>query len=495
MKKNYILLTVISIMTLSSCVQTPEVNYKDIKSFEIVKDGEAIELLDVKLNDEIDLNVLVNDNLLPKLNWASADDSVVTIDQNGKINVVGKGQTVISVCVEDYPYITDSIYIKTIADVEQLGVGTGYSPEDPIFIGNEGEDEPIEVYFIEMQHIYADSIFVKKGNVEILIDAGYEYDGKFVGEFLEQHVTDGILDVFMVSHSDGDHIDGIKNALNTIDDISLMVDYGGVGTGNVKYVRDTYIPKGMQYHSAIDCVTGDNDAVSRYYLTSEFYFDVLNTGNYISNTDSTAGNKNSLAVIFTYRDFTFFTAGDLTNASEADLLSLETLPEVTLYKASHHGSNGSNSQELLNTLNPKGVGISCARANQYQAKPGVPSKNNTYNLDGKTGHPYEDAISRIYKAPNISQNLNVYWSAVNGTMKFVSYGQNDFDFYGSPTIKGYYDLTLTDGKAVWNEELQDFENKVTGEENKRLHETKVFQFRNYAQYLPEWARQEYFPNN
>ena len=25
----------------------------------------------------------------------------------------------------------------------------------------------------------------------------------------------------------------------------------------------------------------------------------------------------------------------------------ETLPEVTLYKASHHGSNGSSSQELL----------------------------------------------------------------------------------------------------------------------------------------------------
>jgi hypothetical protein len=60
-------------------------------------------------------------------------------------------------------------------------------------------------------------------------------------------------------------------------------------------------------------------------------------------------------------------------------------------------------------------------------------------------------------------------------------------------MKGYYDLTLTGGVAVWNAELQDFDNKVTGEENFRLHETKVFVFRDYIKYLPEWAKKEYFP--
>jgi len=53
-------------------------------------------------------------------------------------------------------------------------------------------------------------------------------------------------------------------------------------------------------------------------------------------------------------------------------------------------------------------------------------------------------------------------------------------------------LTLTDNTPVWNETLKDFENKVTGEENLRLHETKVFEFRNYIQYLPKWAQDEYF---
>ena len=78
-------------------------------------------------------------------------------------------------------------------------------------------------------------------------------------------------------------------------------------------------------------------------------------------------------------------------------------------------------------------------------------------------------------------------------MKFSTHGENNFTFEGSPTMKGYYDLTVTDGSPVWNDEIQDFENKVTGEENYRLHETNVFQFRDYIQYLPTWAQEEYFP--
>ena len=43
-------------------------------------------------------------------------------------------------------------------------------------------------------------------------------------------------------------------------------------------------------------------------------------------------------------------------------------------------------------------------------------------------------------------------------------------------------------------QLQYFQNKVTGEENCKLHETKMFVFRDYVKYLPEWAQKEYFPD-
>lgn len=152
------------------------------------------------------------------------------------------------------------------------------------------------------------------------------------------------------------------------------------------------------------------------------------------------------------------------------LIVEENLLEVTLYKASHHGYHGSNLQELLNILNQKAVAISAAKANQYTTTPTGPSQNNTYNLNAASGHPAAEAISRIYKAPNISRNLNVYWNAVNGTMKFCSYGEDDFIFTGSTPLKCYYDLSLTNGQPIWNSTLNDFENKVRGEENFKLHQ-------------------------
>lgn len=487
MKKFICLIIVLLLAVVTGCTTFSDAG---IVNLEITKNKVEVEELDVRIGDAFQLEAKVNDDLSANVIWESSNPEVVSIDENGNVVVLQKGPAVVTATVQGKPYITDSIFVDSAAPVEQLGVGTGLTPEDPIFIGNEGSEEPLEIYFIEMQHIYADSLFIKKGNVEILIDSGYEYDGTFVNQVITEHCTDGILDVLMVSHSDGDHIDGLIKALENIESISLMVDYGGAGSGNVLKTRNKYIPLGMQYHSAYDSVNFLNGASDTYYLTEEFYFEVLNTGQYITKNESSAGNGESLAVLFYYKDFTFFTAGDITTATEASLLRNEVLPEVTLYKASHHGSHGSNSQELLDTLNPYGVAISAARANQYQAKPGKPAQNNTYNLDGASGHPAAAALDRIYKAPRISENLNVYWNAVNGTMKFTTYGEDNFVFTGSPTMKGYYDLTLTGGIPVWNEELQDFENKVTGEENLRLHETKIFKFRGYEQYLPEWYRNQ-----
>jgi len=103
---------------------------------------------------------------------------------------------------------------------------------------------------------------------------------------------------------------------------------------------------GTQYHSAYDCANHLNGASNRYYLTNEFYVDILNTGNYITPDKTSASNPSSLTVLFTYKDFKFFSGGDLTSESEKSLMRNENLPKVTLYKASHHGSHGSNSGAL-----------------------------------------------------------------------------------------------------------------------------------------------------
>ncbi|MCM1043483.1 MAG: hypothetical protein NC350_04685 [Corallococcus sp.] len=488
-----LIVSVVMIACLVTAVAcTPNAN---ITSIDITKDGYGVNELNVLVGDVITLAVKADDESAPAVHWQSSKTSVAEIADSGVMTVKGEGTTIITATLaNDGRGISDSIFVNAKEKVEQTAVGSGKSADDPIFVGNEGKDEPIEVYFMEMHRIYSDTIFIKKGNVEILIDGGYPEDGQYTSQLLTEKVADRRLDVFMVSHSDGDHIEGIGAALAGIEDISLMIDYGGVGSGHVLATREKYTEKGMQYHSAYDCANQVGGATNRYYLTSELYVDVLNTGNYILNTEGEASNPHSLATIFTYKQFKFFTAGDLTTAAEKDLMKKESLPEVTLYKASHHGSGGSNSQELLDMLNPKAVAISAARASNYGEPWKGPLKNVTYNLNAASGHPHAETIERIYKAPNIAVNLNVYWNAVNGTMKFTSYGENNFTFEGSTAVKGYYDLTKTDGKGVWNETLKDFENRVTGEENFKLHQSKVFVFRDYIQYLPAWAKTEYFPD-
>lgn len=466
-------------------------------SIRIQLDGKDIVTgeLDVFISDKLDLSVIADDGSIPAVKWNSSKPSVATVNAQGVVEAVGSGTAIISavetVTGKNYGA---SVFVNAKHKAAQVGVGSGKTADDPIFMGNEGSDEPLEIYFIEMTQIYADSIFIKKGNVEVLFDAGYELDGKNVNAILREKVTDNRLDMLLVSHSDGDHIDGLANALEGVNNVSLMVDFGGVGNGNVKAAREKYTQRGMVYHSAYDCVNGLNGAVDRYYLTSELYVDILNTGNYILNTDSNASNPKSVATIFNYKDFKFFTAGDLTSEAEKDLIKNEVLPRVTLYKAAHHGSHGSNSRELLDILDPLAVAISAARASQYGNEWKGPKQNETYNLNAASGHPAAAAIERIYQSPRVSDNLNVYWNAVNGTMKFSTYGEDNYTFQGSATVKGYYDLSLTNGQAVWNADKQDFENRVTGEENFKLHETKAFIFRDYVKYLPDEKREQLFPD-
>lgn len=482
-------------VTSSTTSEKPSESIPTISSIEIKKDDVTVNELNILIGDTINLKAVNNANVEKELVWASSDENVATISSDGTLNGVGKGSAIISVKIKDMPYISTSLYVHVKEEVKQIGVGSGASKDDAIFLGNEGEEEPIEIYFLEMSHIYADSVYIKKGNVDILIDTGWEFDGLSVSKFLTEHMVDDRLDVFMLSHSDGDHIDGVANALKDVVDISLMIDYGGQGSGNVKDAREKYTQKGMVYHSAYDCSKGLNGAFQRYYITEELYIDILDTGNYIGPTEISASNPHSLSTLITYKDFTYLTCGDLTSDTESDLISRVDLPEVTLFKASHHGSHGSNSTAFLNKINPKAVAISAARASSFGGTPTWdPNPNNTYNLDAKSGHPAAEAIERIYKAPRISKNLNVYWNAINGTMKFTSFGDDDFTFEGSTPKKGYYDLSLTDGVAIWDDEINDFKNKVTGEENFKLHETKVFGFRDYIKYLPDWAKQEYYPN-
>lgn len=393
--------------------------------------------------------------------FESSDASVATIDENHILTGIKAGQVFLKVTCNEKVELNKTIIVEIKDKVEQKGVGSGKTQDDPLFIGNEGSTDPVEVHFIEVLRQYGDSIYIKKGLVDILIDGGTSDDGEHIKEFLNEHMEDEVLDLVILTHAHEDHYGGMPKALEAVNEVSMFIDYGGSSINAYSNIRDKFIEKGSKHYTAYDCVNYKDEAVKEWYITSDFTVEVLNTGHYLDKA-GTAANSESVATMFNYFDFSYFTAGDLTSESERDLLKNESLSPVSLYKASHHGSHGSNTNELLSAIDPFTVGISAAIT-------GSTPETQT----GIKGHPAAEAVDRIFKAPKISKNHNVYWNGVNGDMSFTTYGgADDIIFKGSPTIKGYY---IQDETGKYN--------KVTGEENLKFVNTKLFKLRGYEQYL------------
>ena len=157
-----------------------------------------------------------------------------------------------------------------------------------------------------------------------------------------------------------------------------------------------------------------------------------------------------------------------------------------MFKLDHHGSttkegsyansesSGSgnymtNSQEFLNYVNPKAVFISASRPLDYStASSGGVQDTASTNKTCEGAHPAAATLKRVYSLANISVSKNVYWNMYAGTMQFVSYGQDiALEMKGAGPQCGYY-ASESDTSIV------------TGENNMRLHETKIWQLRGYS---------------
>ena len=88
-------------------------------------------------------------------------------------------------------------------------------------------------------------------------------------------------------------------------------------------------------------------------------------------TFSPESNENSLCILFERENCAILITGDRGRTGELLLLHENTLPDVDLLMAGHHGSKNSTSQELLEAVRPETVFISVGKDNSY----GHPAKS------------------------------------------------------------------------------------------------------------------------
>ena len=229
----------------------------------------------------------------------------------------------------------------------------------------EGE---LQIHFLELGNKYTgDCTYIKAGDTDILIDAGSRTSSiATISAYINDYVTDGKLEYVIVTHAHQDHYAGFTQREGSIFDLyecEVIIDFAKTNqedTGSNMYSR--YLAERADEieagatHYAADTLF-DTEGENVFSLDAGVTMTVLNSHYYYNEAGSE--NDYSVCTLFTYGDYNYLFTGDLEEEGEEHLVAMNDLPEVTLYKAGHHGSKTSSSAALLEVIKPEVVCVCC----------------------------------------------------------------------------------------------------------------------------------------
>lgn len=290
--------------------------------------------------------------------------------------------------------------------------------------GTQADFEAAEfsIHIIDLGKNAGDSIYVKAGGNDILIDAGSEAaSAQHICEYLSSYVTDGKLEYVIATHADKDHIEafaGNKDGSSRTGvlykyDVDTLIKFDCVEKDKeakeddlnttygkfmdaVKYVQS----KGTTVYTASQCYDEVGGAKRQFWLDGEHTLSMNILYSYYYYNQSSDENNHSVVTLFTKTTdagrFDYLFTGDLEKDGEEKLVDYysdsanskseyDVLPEVEFYKAGHHGSGTSSTDKLLRVIKPKYIAISCCA--------GSPE----YTLNNANTFPYQASLDNMLK--------------------------------------------------------------------------------------------------
>ena len=238
----------------------------------------------------------------------------------------------------------------------------------------------MSVHFLELGNKYTgDCTYIKTDTCDILIDCGSKSNSiPYVKNYLDQYVTDGKLEYVIITHAHQDHYAGFATNEN-VDSIFDLYECENVITfsqTNQKETSKLYknylrelndeINNGAKHFTALDCVNETNGASKEYEIGTGITLKILNS--YYYNNKATTENDYSVCSLISYGSKNFLFTGDLEEKGEEQLVVLNELPRVDLYKAGHHGSKTSSSETLMSVVQPKTVCVCCCAGSPEYTK-------------------------------------------------------------------------------------------------------------------------------
>lgn len=260
--------------------------------------------------------------------------------------------------------------------------------------------EDFQIQFLELGNTSAgDSIYIKAGDTDILIDAGSEKGSATTLETqIDEYCTDKRLEYVIATHGDQDHIaamvgsktNGAYNGILYYYDVdNIIYNEQTSKTSNIysEFITaaDNAVSNGAKRTYAHEFFNSDqtpkdsatiklSDYVSMTILWNKYYFE---KGYTTASVPSGWENNYSVCTLFTYtrndETHNFLLTGDLEYEGEEALVNhydgstdALTLPSVDLFKGGHHGSATSSNDFLLEKITPSIVCVcSCCGTNEY----------------------------------------------------------------------------------------------------------------------------------
>lgn len=291
----------------------------------------------------------------------------------------------------------------------------------------------LSIHFLELGNKYAgDCTYIKAGENDILIDAGSRVSSiQTIDDYLSKYVTDGSLEYVIVTHAHEDHYAGFatKEKIDSIFDLyecKTIIDFSQTESDKAEktlyknYIRerDDEVKNGATHYTAAQCVEmgGEfdlGDGITLTILDSYYYYNRAKSGE----------NNHSVCTMIDDGKNSYLFTGDLEKEGEEKLVEMNDLPEVTVFKAGHHGSKTSSSDTLLAVIKPQIVCVCCcAGSPQYTDAPEnqFPSQQFINRVSRYTDAVYVTTLCVDYEEGKFeSMNGNIVVKSVAGDVSVV----------------------------------------------------------------------------
>lgn len=239
----------------------------------------------------------------------------------------------------------------------------------------------LSVSFIDVGQ--ADSVLIRNGNYNMLIDAGNNEDGEKLVNYFKSLGIEEFTYVF-ATHPHEDHIGGMDDIIN-----NFKID---------NYYMSNKLSTTKTFTDVLDALDGRN---LKYTVPNKG--DTLKLGDanikvIYPGDDKSNINDSSIVLKITYGKNSFLLTGDATSNVERKIYNEDIKSDVL--KVAHHGSSYSSTDVFLDRVKPYYAVISVG-------------KNNIYN------HPSNKTLEKLNK-----RNIKVYRTDLDGTIVFISDGDN-----------------------------------------------------------------------